>query len=50
MNDEKMKPVDLNDLYLEDENLQLDPDADAFQGPPPPPDGSAPRQARPVPA
>jgi hypothetical protein len=36
---ENMKPVDLNDLYLEDESLQLDPDADAFQGPPPPPDG-----------
>lgn len=34
-----LKAVDLNDLALEDEALLLDPDADAFQGPPPPPDG-----------
>lgn len=36
---ERLRPIDLNDLALEDEALQLDPDADAFQGPPPPPDG-----------
>ncbi len=39
MSESNLKPVDLNDLYLEDEALQLDPEADPFQGPPPLPDG-----------
>jgi hypothetical protein len=36
---EKAKQVDLNDLQLADEQVDLNPDADAFAGPPPPDDG-----------
>lgn len=36
---EKAKPVDLNDLQLADEQVDLNADADAFAGPPPPNDG-----------
>lgn len=39
--EEKVKPaqIDLNDLSLQDEQIDLNPDADAFAGPPPPDDG-----------
>lgn len=39
----KLQSVDLNELQLEDDDLGSDfnPDADAFSGPPPPPDGIA---------
>jgi hypothetical protein len=36
---EKTKPVDLNDLQLADEQVDMNADADAFAGPPPPLDG-----------
>jgi len=36
---EKAKPVDINDLQLADEQVDIDGDADAFAGPPPPHDG-----------
>ena len=36
---EKAKPVDLNDLQLADEQVDVNADADAFAGPPPPTDG-----------
>ena len=36
---EKAKPVDLNDLQLADEMVDVNADADAFAGPPPPTDG-----------
>lgn len=36
---EKAKPVDINDLQLADEQVDIDGDADAFAGPPPPDDG-----------
>ena len=36
---EKAKPVDLNDLQLADEAVDINAEADAFAGPPPPSDG-----------
>jgi hypothetical protein len=36
---QKATLVDLNDLQLADEQVDLNPDADAFAGPPPPDDG-----------
>jgi len=36
---EAPKPIDLNDLSLQDELVDVNPDADAFAGPPPPDDG-----------
>src|SRR5258708_2386414 len=36
---EKAKLVDLNDLQLADEQVDINGDADAFAGPPPPDDG-----------
>lgn len=36
---EKAKPVDLNDLQLADEMADINAEADAFAGPPPPADG-----------
>lgn len=36
---EKAKPVDLNDLQLADEAVDINAEADAFAGPPPPTDG-----------
>jgi len=36
---EKAKPVDINDLQLADEQVDINADADAFAGPPPPLDG-----------
>lgn len=35
----KLQTVDINDLSLADEELSVNADADAFQGPPPPDDG-----------
>lgn len=37
---EKAKAIDINDLSLTDEALEIDPTADPFQLPPPPPDGT----------
>lgn len=40
MNNSNLHSIDLNDLQFEDDPLQLDPEADAFETPQPVPDGT----------